>query len=155
MTRLLTLALAALTLSACSPGNRDTVAGPTVQVSGAVCRPTPPGRKTTGCYLTLTAAADDRLTGVASPVASRVQIHESRMESNMMMMRPLPDGLPLPAGETVPLAPGGNHLMLLGVKEPLVAGATVALTLSFETSAPVEVSATVGQPAPGVSSARP
>ena len=49
--------------------------------------------------------------------------------------------------ETVALAPGGNHLMLMGVKEPLVAGDTVALTLTFETSPPLELTATVGQPA--------
>jgi copper(I)-binding protein len=55
----------------------------------------------------------------------------------------------------VALAPGGNHLMLLGVKEPLVAGDTVALTLTFEASPAVEVTATVGQPAPAASSAQP
>ena len=64
------------------------------------------------------------------------------------------EGLPLPAGQAVALAPGGNHLMLLGVQEPLVAGDTVALTLTFATSAPVEVTATVGQPAtPGAETA--
>ena len=73
----------------------------------------------------------------------------------MMMMRELREGLPLPAGETVALAPGGNHLMLLGVKEPLVAGDTVALTLTFEAAPAVEVTATVGQPAPAASSAQP
>jgi len=76
-----------------------------------------------------------------------VQIHESRIESGMMMMRELREGLPLPAGETVALEPGGNHLMLLGVKEPLVAGDTVTLTLTFESSPPLELTATVRQPA--------
>ena len=148
MTRYPLLALALLSLAACSPSGSQGGGEPaTVQVSGAVCRPTPVGRQMTGCYLTLTSATADRLVSVASPDANLVQIHESRIESGMMMMSELRDGLPLPAGETVALAPGGNHLMLLGVKEPLVAGATVALTLTFETSAPVEVTATVGQPA--------
>lgn len=148
MTRTLTLALALLAMTACSPGGPapDASAG-AVRVEGAICRPTPPGRQTTGCYLTLTASAADRLTAVTSPLASRVQIHESRMESNMMMMRPLPDGLPLPAGQAVALAPGGKHLMLLGVGEPLAAGDTVALTLTFASAAPMQVAATVGQPA--------
>ena len=149
MTRAPILAAALLALTACSPSGSDTSGEPaTVQVAGAICRPTPVGRQMTGCYLTLTSAAADRLVSASSPDAGRVQIHESRIESGMMMMHELRDGLPLPAGEAVALAPGGNHLMLLGVKEPLVAGDTVALTLTFATSAPVEVTATVGQPAP-------
>lgn len=151
----LALALALLTLSACSPGGTGSGAASTVEVAGAVCRPTPVGRQMTGCYLTLTTTTADRLVSVASPAANLVQIHESRIESGMMMMNELKEGLPLPAGETVALAPGGNHLMLLGVEEPLVAGDTVALTLTFESSSPVEVTATVGQPAVGVSSAQP
>jgi copper(I)-binding protein len=135
-------------LAACIPGERAASgAAGTVQVSGALCRPTPVGRQTTGCYLTLTADADDRLMSVTSPVAGRAQIHESRMESNMMMMHELKDGLALPAGQSVDLKPGGNHIMLLAVAEPLKAGDTVALTLTFASSSPVEVAATVGQPA--------
>lgn len=142
------LSVFAAGLAACSPGT-EAASGPDggVQVAGALCRPTPNGRHTTGCYLTLTASADDRLTGATSPVASRVQVHESRMESNMMMMRELRDGLPLPAGQPVELKPGGNHLMLLGVTEPLKAGDSVPLTLTFASAAPVEITATVGQPA--------
>jgi copper(I)-binding protein len=147
MTRALILATL-LTLTGCSPsGSYDGSDTPPVQVSGAVCRPTPVGRQTTGCYLTLTAATDDRLASAASPAANLVQIHESRIESGMMMMRELREGLPLPAGQAVALAPSGNHLMLLGVQEPLVAGDMIALTLTFANSGPVEVTATVGQPA--------
>lgn len=147
MTHAPLLALALLTLSACSPGGTGSGQPATVEVAGALCRPTPVGRQMTGCYLTLTAAAADRLISATSPEANLVQIHESRIESGMMMMHELREGLPLPAGETVALQPGGNHLMLLGVKEPLVAGDTVTLTLTFEASRPLEVTATVGQPA--------
>ncbi len=147
MNRAPILAAALLTLTACSPSGSDASGDQaTVQVAGAICRPTPVGRQMTGCYLTLTTATADRLVSVSSPNAGMVQIHESRIESGMMMMGELREGLPLPAGQTVALAPGGNHLMLMGVKEPLVAGDTVALTLTFATSAPVEVTATVGQP---------
>jgi copper(I)-binding protein len=155
MNRAPILAAALLTLTACSPSGPGAGEAAAVQVAGAICRPTPVGRQMTGCYLTLTAKAADRLVSVTSPAANLVQIHESRIESGMMMMNELKEGLPLPAGETVALAPGGNHLMLLGVEEPLVAGDTVALTLTFESSSPVEVTATVGQPAVGVSSAQP
>ena len=152
MSRALTcLALAAFAggLAACSqggPGSAGETAGP-VQVADALCRPTPNGRQSTGCYLTLTAPTADRLTAVSSPVAGRVEIHESRVESNMMMMRQLEDGLPLPAGQAVELKPGGNHIMLMAVTEPLKAGDTVALTLTFASAPPLEVTAAVGQPA--------
>ena len=149
MTRAPIFALALLALSACSGQPSGSGAAATVQVAGTICRPTPVGRQTTGCYLTLTAAVDDRLASVASPAANIVQIHESRIESNMMMMRELREGLDLPAGQAVALAPGGHHLMLLGVKKPLVAGDTVTLILTFASSAPVEVTASVGQPAAG------
>ena len=141
------LAAALMTLTACSSGGgSETGEAATVQASGAICRPTPVGRQMTGCYLTLTSAGADRLLSASSPQANLVQIHESRIESGMMMMGELREGLPLPAGEAVALEPGGNHLMLMGVGEPLAAGDTVVLTLTFETSAPVEVTATVGQP---------
>ena len=146
MTRAPILAAALLALAACSPGGSDSGEPATVQVSDAVCRPTPVGRQTTGCYLTLTAATADRLASVASPDSNLVQIHESRIESNMMMMRELREGLALPAGQAVTLEPGGTHLMLLGVKQPLVAGDTVALTLTFASSPPLEVTAPIGQP---------
>lgn len=145
MTRTPLIAIALLALAACSSGG-GAAEPATVQAADAICRPTPVGRQMTGCYLTLTTATADRLVSVSSDKANMVQIHESRIESGMMMMAELREGLALPAGETVALAPGGNHLMLMGVAEPLVAGDTVALTLTFETSAPLEVTATVGQP---------
>ncbi len=150
MSRALPLALAALALTACNPGqsaNGGETAARQVEVADALCRPTPVGRQATGCYLTLTAPADDRLVSVSSPVAGRIEIHESRMESNMMMMRELKEGMPLPAGQKVELKPGGNHIMLLAVTEPLKAGDSVPLTLTFASAAPVEITATVGQPA--------
>ena len=147
MTRTSLLALALLTLAACSPGGAaGSGAAATVQVTDASCRPTPVGRRMTGCYLTLTAATADRLVTVSTPDANMVQIHESRIESGMMMMRELRDGLALPAGERVALEPGGTHLMLMGVTEPLVAGDTVAFTLTFESSPPLELTASVRQP---------
>ncbi len=150
MTRFLIPMAAALALAACSPAADKAAGGEaaasTVTVTDVLCRPTPNGRQVTGCYMTLTAPMADTLVSVASPAAALGQIHESRMESNMMMMRELEAGLPLPAGEAVQLKPGGIHVMLLGVAEPLRADQTVPLTLTFATAAPVEVVASVGQP---------
>ena len=140
------LPLALALLAACSNPPAGGGAPNTVAVADAICRPTPVGRQMTGCYLTLTSVAEDRLMSVATPVAGRAQIHESKIESNMMMMHELKDGLPLPAGQKVELKPGGNHIMLLSVETPVTMGQTVPLTLTFASAAPVEVTAVVGQP---------
>ncbi|GAA0619355.1 copper chaperone PCu(A)C [Brevundimonas kwangchunensis] len=148
MKRLLLVGLLApVALSACSQGpsggsERVSVA----TASEAFCRPTPNGRQMTGCYLTLRTTGPDRLVSVSSPIAGRVEIHESKIESGMMMMTELKAGLPLPADQPVELKPGGNHIMLLGVSEPLTAGQTVPLTLRFEVANPIEVVAEVRQP---------
>lgn len=150
MKRILLLAalLSPIALAACGQGDAKapSAAASTVAVTDAICRPTPNGRQMTACYLTLTASADDRLVSVASPRAGRAEVHESKMEGGMMMMRELRDGMPLPAGQAVELKPGGDHIMLLAVTEPMTAGETVALTLTFEKAAAVGVHAPVGQP---------
>jgi copper(I)-binding protein len=129
MKRLL-IPAALLTLTACNP--TPAPEGPAVvTTTDALCRPTPNGRAMTGCYLTLTASRDDRLVAVAN---------------GMMSMAELPDGLPLPAGEAVALQPGGNHIMLMALKQPLAEGEMVSLTLTFEHAPPMGVRAVVGQP---------
>ncbi len=134
-------------LAACERPASDLAEMSIVRATDAVCRPTPQGRQVTGCYLTLTASRNDTLTAVDSPAGALAQIHASNMENNMMVMYELEGGLPLPAGEAVGLAPGGTHIMLLGVREPLVTGDTVPLNLTFANARPVEIAATVGQPA--------
>ena len=140
---------ALLGLAACSPDAPETRAeGAAVAArSGEVlCRPTPVGRDITGCYLTLTSAADDRLVGVSSPEAARGEIHEMKTEDGVMRMRELTDGLPLAAGQAVHLRPGGDHIMLFGLTRPLVAGDTIDLTLTFEKAPPMTVRAQADQP---------
>lgn len=139
--------LTALALAGCSNEAARPAAAPvTVTVADALCRPTPTGRQMTACYLTLTASGDDRLLSVASPLAARVEIHESRIESGMMMMNEMVGGLPLAPGARAELKPGGSHIMVMGLSAPLAAGDTVPLTLTFATAEPVEVVATVSQP---------
>jgi copper(I)-binding protein len=139
--------LAPVMLAACGQQQKAASADAvTVVASNAICRPTPKGRQMTGCYVTLTASGADRLMSVSSPLASRVEIHEGKIEGGMMMMRELTEGLALPAGQAVELKPGGNHIMLLGVEDPLAAGETAPLTLTFASAAPVEITAAVGEP---------
>lgn len=139
---------ALLLLAACGSGDggKGGAAAEPVAVGDAFCRPTPNGRLMTGCYVSLTARADDRLVAVRAAGAGRVEIHESRMESGMMMMHPLENGLPLPEGRLVELQPGGNHIMLMGLSAPLEAGDSVELTLDFEKAPDAKVTAWVRQP---------
>ncbi len=131
-------------LEACAPEGGSAPA--TVEVADAVCRPAAPGRDVTGCYVTLTASRADRLVAMSSSFARDVQVHEVKTEDGMMQMSELTSGLPLPAGETVRLAPGGNHIMLFGATRPLVAGSGIALTLTFEHAGAHTVAFRIAQP---------
>lgn len=106
-------------------------------------RATAPQQRVGGLYVTLTSPVADALVGATTPAAGRVELHEMQMQGDVMRMRELPDGLPLPAGQAVVLAPGGYHLMLLDLRAPLVAGQTVAVRLQFRTAPPLDVQATV------------
>lgn len=134
---------ALVSLGACQPGVEAPAA---VEVTDVFCRPTQAGRDVTGCYMVLTASRDDRLISVTSPAADDVQIHETSMEGGMMRMAEMPAGLPLPAGEAVRLAPGGDHVMALGVSEPLAEGDHLSLALTFEHAPAYEVNARVAEP---------
>lgn len=133
-------------LAACGPAAPPAATVPTVAVTDAWCRPSPNAVPNGGCYATFLSSTDDRLTGGATPRASRLQVHEMSMEGGMMRMGEMTDGLPLPAGEAVTLVPGGNHLMLIGLTGPLVEGETVPLTLRFASAPGVTVQAQVRTP---------
>ncbi len=75
--------------------------------------------------------------GVATPAAARGEIHQMSVAADVMTMKPA-DGIAIPAGESVTLAPGGFHLMFLGLMEPLVEGGEMPVTLSFEKAGSVE-----------------
>jgi Holliday junction DNA helicase RuvB len=89
------------------------------------------GQSGTGAFMTLTAPSGARLTGASTPVAGRAEIHEMKMEGDVMRMRPVAGGIELPPRQPVELKSGGYHLMLTELKKPLVAGETVPLTLEF------------------------
>ncbi|WEF24846.1 copper chaperone PCu(A)C [Paracoccus sp. S3-43] len=110
-------------------------------VSGAFARATPPRAPVGGAYLTVTnhGATDDRLVSVTAPVGKAVQMHETAEKDGVMTMRELPDGLPIPAGAAVTMAPAGMHLMLVGLTEPLVEGDTLDMVLHFEKAGDVPV----------------
>ena len=92
-----------------------------VEVQSPWARATVPGQKTAGAYLQLKSAQGANLIGAESPVAAIVEVHEMRMEGNVMRMRAVPR-LELPAGKLVELKPGGYHIMLIDLRQPLKNG---------------------------------
>jgi copper(I)-binding protein len=98
------------------------------KVEGAWVRSAVPGQQGTGAFMKLTALQAMQLVGVSTPVAGTAEVHEMKMDGDVMRMRAVPK-LDLPAGETVELKPGGYHVMLMDLKQPLAPGSTVALTL--------------------------
>lgn len=83
-------------------------------------------------------AAADRLVAATSPVAGRVELHTHIRDGDVMRMRPV-DGIPVPAGGSVALQPGGLHLMFTGLNRALVAGETIPVTLRFAEAGEVTV----------------
>jgi periplasmic copper chaperone A len=102
-----------------------------VEVKDAWVRTTVPGQKATGAYMTLTAKDGARLVGVASPVAGVAEIHEMKMEGDVMKMRAVEGGLELPAGKPVELKSGSYHVMLMDLKSALPKDTTVPVALTF------------------------
>jgi len=147
-TKLIRSALVALSLLVGStlPGlAADTTIGD-LTITGAFTRATLPNAPVGGAYLTITngGTADDRLVSASTPAAGVTQIHEMKMDGDVMKMNELPDGLVIPAGQSVALEPGGYHLMLMQLTGPLVEGTTVPVTLTFEKAGSVEVEVEVG-----------
>ena len=105
-----------------------------VAVTDAWVRGTVAGQMSTGAFMRLTSPADITLVGVASAAAKVVEIHEMKLEGGMMKMSAL-TRLPLAAGKVVELKPGGYHVMLMGLAQPLKEGDTVPLSLTFEDKA--------------------
>ncbi len=103
-------------------------------MSSGWSRATQEGAKVGAGYfaMTNTGREPDRLVAASSDVAETVEIHEMSTRDGVMVMRPLDQGLTISAGQTVALTSGGMHLMLTGLKTPLVEGKTVAVTLQFE-----------------------
>jgi copper(I)-binding protein len=101
-------------------------------------------------YLRITSPEPDRLLDVAVPsgVARRAELHQTAVSGGDVMTMQQVEAIELPAGEAVPLEPGGYHVMLLELAEPLDTGATFDLTLTFENAGEVTVVVEVRDEAP-------
>lgn len=96
-------------------------------------RSSAPGQRNGSVYLVLknSGGAADRLVSATTPVAGSVEMHMMRMDGDVMRMRQL-DAIELGAGGEIVLKPGAEHLMLIGLKQPLKVGDSFELTLQFE-----------------------
>jgi copper(I)-binding protein len=109
-----------------------------VDVKDAWARTSVPGQKATGAFMKLTAKDGARLVAISTPAAAVAEVHEMKMDGDIMRMRAVPGGLDLPAGKTVELKPGGFHVMLMDLKAALPKGSSVPLTLTFKDAKGVE-----------------
>ncbi|MCC6657255.1 MAG: copper chaperone PCu(A)C [Rhodocyclaceae bacterium] len=115
------LGLAAFSLSAMAD----------VAVKDAWVRGTTPAQKATGAFMEITSSEAASLLSASSPVAGVVEIHTMKMEDGVMKMRAIPK-LDLPAGKGIKLQPGGNHVMLMDLKQQMKKGDVVPITLKIE-----------------------
>lgn len=97
-------------------------------------RPAPPVAVNGAAYVSFhnMGPEQDRLISARSNIADRIEIHDHIMENGLVKMRHIEDGISLKSGEKIELKPGGMHLMLLGLQEPLVEGASFQIILQFE-----------------------
>ena len=104
----------------------------TVDVRDAWARTAVPGQSATGAFMKLTAKSATRLVSASTPAAGITEVHEMKLDGDIMKMRAVPGGLALPAGQTVELKPGGYHLMLMDLKAALPKDSKLPLTLVFK-----------------------
>lgn len=108
-----------------------------VKVENAWLREPAPGQAVVGGFLDITSDRDASLIEAASPAAGRIELHEMKMQGDVMQMREL-KAIDLPKGKTVKLEPGGLHLMLQQPGKPLKAGDKVPLTLTIKSGGKIE-----------------
>lgn len=102
-----------------------------VTVTDAWARATMPGQKVSGAYMRIQSDADAKLIGASSPMVPRVEVHEMKMDGDIMRMREV-TAIELPKGKAVMLEPGGYHIMLMNLPKPIAAGDLIPLTLTIE-----------------------
>ncbi|SSC73682.1 unnamed protein product [Ciceribacter sp. T2.26MG-112.2] len=129
-----------------NPGTMQVVKLGDIELMAGYTRAMLPNQPVGGGFITIknTGSADDVLIAAESPASGRVELHEMAVVNDVMTMRQLKGGIPVPAGETVELKPGGLHLMFMDVKEPFVEGGQVSVKLTFEKAGTVDVVLPIG-----------
>ena len=145
MNRLLTLLVLGFVL--CAPAAAKDYMQGDLHIMAPWSRPLPAVSVNGAAYMTLmnTGSTADRLVSVSTPAAKKAELHNHFMEGGLMKMRPV-EAVEVPPGGSATLQPGGLHVMLMGLTQPLVEGRSFPLTLNFEHAGSVEVQVTVGVP---------
>ncbi len=125
-----------------------------VTVKDAWIRGVVPGQRATGAFMQLASPTDAALVAVSTPIAKVSEIHTMSLDNGVMRMRAIPS-VPVPAGKTVQLEPGGNHVMLLELTGPLQEGSSVPLTLTFSDAAGKRTTQTVNATVRALTSGHP
>lgn len=134
-----TALLAIPPLRAASPPGFILAADSGVVVQEAWARATPGSVTNGAAYITLAGGSQpDTLVGVSTSVAATADVHETTNTNGVMKMRAV-QAIPIPAGQTVTFSPGGYHIMMMGLKQPLIAGHSFPLTLNFARAGAVTV----------------
>ena len=112
-----------------------------LEISHPWTRATPPSARAGGGFLVIEnkGTTPDRLVAAESSASQKVEIHEMKMDGNVMRMRELAGGLEIPPGGTVTLKPGGLHIMFMELKAPFAKDAKVPVTLVFEKAGKIDV----------------
>ena len=120
-------------------------------ISRTTARATPPNAPVSSGYLTIrnTGGEADRLIEGSAAFAAKVEIHEMKMEGEVMKMRPVEGGLEIPAGGEIVLKPGGLHIMFMKLSERLTAGETRTVILKFGKAGDIELEFAVEDLKPG------
>lgn len=116
-----------------------------ITVEDAYARASRPGAPTGAMFMTIRNSGEmaDRLLGAESPVAQMVELHTHIDDNGVMRMRPVEQGIEIPAGGDHMLMRGGDHVMLMGLTQSLEDGASVPLTLIFENAGEITLAVTV------------
>ena len=142
ITRVISILLSLLFISTAASAHEEK--SEHLTISHPWSRATAPSQKVGAVFMTIKTNGNtaDRLIGAASPDAETVQIHNHSMVDGVMRMRPV-DGVAIPAKGEAVLAPGGFHIMLIGLKAPLFEETVIPLTLEFEKAGKVEIEAVI------------
>jgi len=141
--RLVSLIAAAVLFAA--PASAQQYKVGSLEIDQPWTRATPPTAKAGGGFVTITnkGTTPDRLVAARSAASDKVEIHEMKMDGNVMRMRELDKGLEIAPGATVALKPGGYHIMFMELKAPFAKDAKVPVTLVFEKAGSIDVPFTV------------
>jgi hypothetical protein len=133
--------LFALAAICAEPASAQQVKAGDLVIDHAWSRATPASAQVGVGYLTIEnrGVTPDKLIGASTPTAAKAEVHEMAMDNGVMTMRPVQGGLSIPPGQSITLAPGGYHIMLMELKAPFKEGDKVPLTLQFEKAGTVDV----------------